>query len=106
METEAPAGSVAILGGGNLGRALARGLVRSGHMPASAVRLTRRNLDQLDGEAAEGHPELAIDRVTTPNGYAIAGLNHMENRGFSSAMIRGIVTSSHRAAHLYSDPNA
>jgi pyrroline-5-carboxylate reductase len=38
------------------------------------------------------HPEMAIDRVTTPNGCTIAGLNEMENRGFSSAMIRGIVT--------------
>ncbi len=52
------------------------------------------------------HPEMAIDRVTTPNGCTIAGLNDMENRGFSSAMIRGIVTSSDRAAHLYSDPGA
>lgn len=52
------------------------------------------------------HPETVIDRVTTPNGCTIAGLNEMENRGFSSAMIRGIVTSSDRAAHLYSDPDA
>lgn len=48
------------------------------------------------------HPEVEIDRVTTPNGCTIAGLNEMENRGFSSAMIRGIVTSSVRADGLYS----
>ena len=30
----------------------------------------------------------------------------MENRGFSSAMIRGIVTSADRATHLYSEPDA
>ncbi|TVR51819.1 MAG: pyrroline-5-carboxylate reductase [Gemmatimonadales bacterium] len=56
--------------------------------------------------ASGDHPEMAIDRVTTPNGCTIAGLNEMENRGFSSAMIRGIVTSSVRAAHLYSEPDA
>jgi pyrroline-5-carboxylate reductase len=55
--------------------------------------------------ASGDHPEMAIDRVTTPNGCTIAGLNEMENRGFSSAMIRGIVTSSDRAARLYSDPD-
>ncbi len=47
------------------------------------------------------HPEMEIDKVTTPNGCTIAGLNDMENRGFSSALIRGIVTSSERAAVLY-----
>jgi len=56
--------------------------------------------------ASGDHPEMAIDRVTTPNGCTIAGLNEMENRGFSSAMIRGIVTSSNRAAHLYTDTDA
>jgi pyrroline-5-carboxylate reductase len=56
--------------------------------------------------ASGDHPEMAIDRVTTPNGCTIAGLNEMENRGFSSAMIRGIVTSSDRAARLYSEPDA
>lgn len=47
------------------------------------------------------HPETEIDRVTTPQGCTIAGLNEMENRGFSSAMIRGIVLSAQRAADLY-----
>ncbi len=51
------------------------------------------------------HPETEIDKVTTPNGCTIAGLNEMENRGFSSALIGGIVTSSNRAGVLYSDPN-
>lgn len=47
------------------------------------------------------HPETEIDKVTTPKGCTIAGLNEMENRGFSSAMIRGIVLSADRAAELY-----
>jgi len=46
------------------------------------------------------HPESEIDRVTTPCGCTIAGLNELEHRGFSSAMIRGILTSSQRAAEL------
>ena len=39
------------------------------------------------------HPETEIDRVTTPMGCTIAGLNEMEHFGLSSAMIRGIVKS-------------
>lgn len=46
------------------------------------------------------HPEDAIDQVTTPRGCTIAGLNELEHRGFSSAMIRGILTSSRRAEEL------
>lgn len=39
------------------------------------------------------HPEQLIDRVTTPKGCTIAGLNDMETHGFSSSLIRGIKTS-------------
>jgi pyrroline-5-carboxylate reductase len=39
------------------------------------------------------HPEQLIDRVTTPKGCTIAGLNEMEMHGFSSSLIRGIKTS-------------
>lgn len=39
------------------------------------------------------HPEKEIDKVTTPKGCTIAGLNEMEHRGFSSSLIRGIVAS-------------
>jgi len=41
----------------------------------------------------ENHPELEIDRVTTPMGCTISGLNEMEHFGLSSAMIKGIVKS-------------
>jgi pyrroline-5-carboxylate reductase len=47
------------------------------------------------------HPEHEIDRVTTPRGCTIAGLNQMEHEGFSSAMIKGIVTSAKKADELY-----
>jgi pyrroline-5-carboxylate reductase len=39
------------------------------------------------------HPEQEIDKVTTPKGCTIAGLNEMEHQGFSSSLIRGIVAS-------------
>lgn len=39
------------------------------------------------------HPEQEIDKVTTPRGCTIAGLNEMEHQGFSSSLIRGLVTS-------------
>ena len=39
------------------------------------------------------HPEKEIDKVTTPKGCTIAGLNEMEHQGFSSSMIKGISAS-------------
>jgi pyrroline-5-carboxylate reductase len=44
------------------------------------------------------HPEQEIDKVTTPKGCTIAGLNEMEHQGFSSSLIRGIVTSYKKIA--------
>ena len=49
----------------------------------------------------ENHPEYEIDKVTTPRGCTISGLNQMEHEGFSSAMIKGITTSADKAAKLY-----
>ena len=51
------------------------------------------------------HPEREIDRVTTPRGCTIAGLNEMEHQGFSSALIKGITTSFGKIAHL-SEPGS
>lgn len=39
------------------------------------------------------HPEQEIDKVTTPKGCTIAGLNEMEHQGFSSSLIKGICAS-------------
>lgn len=39
------------------------------------------------------HPEQEIDKVTTPKGCTIAGLNEMEHQGFSSSLIKGVLTS-------------
>lgn len=44
------------------------------------------------------HPEEEIDKVTTPKGCTIAGLNEMEHRGFSSSLIKGITVSYKKIA--------
>jgi pyrroline-5-carboxylate reductase len=49
----------------------------------------------------ESHPESEIDKVTSPRGCTISGLNEMEHMGFSSAMIKGITTAAEKAAQLY-----
>ena len=59
---------VAIIGAGNLGAA---------------------SLLMVQGS----HPESEIDKVTTPMGYTIAGLNEMEYQGLSSAVIQGLKKS-------------
>jgi pyrroline-5-carboxylate reductase len=45
------------------------------------------------------HPEEEIDKVTTPKGCTIAGLNEMEHQGLSSSIIRGITTSYKKIVH-------
>ncbi|MCB0750301.1 MAG: pyrroline-5-carboxylate reductase [Ignavibacteriae bacterium] len=49
------------------------------------------------------HPEREIDKVTTPQGITISGLNQMEHNGFSSSMIKGIVTAAEKAQKIYSN---
>ncbi|ANH80105.1 pyrroline-5-carboxylate reductase [Niabella ginsenosidivorans] len=44
------------------------------------------------------HPEQEIDKVTTPKGCTIVGLNEMEHRGFSSSLIRGVIASYKKIA--------
>lgn len=48
----------------------------------------------------ENHPEKEIDKVTTPQGCTIVGLNEMEHQGFSSSLIRGILASFNKIAKI------
>jgi pyrroline-5-carboxylate reductase len=48
------------------------------------------------------HAEKEIDKVTTPQGITISGLNEMEHQGLSSAVIRGLVTSFNKLENLTS----
>jgi pyrroline-5-carboxylate reductase len=83
-------------------RAASQGGIEVGFHPEEALLLaaqTARGAAALLLEG-EGHPEREIDRVTTPRGCTIAGLNEMEHHGLSSALIRGIKLSADRAAGL------
>lgn len=84
-------------------RAASQGGIEIGFHPDEAMLLAAQT---ARGAASlllrEGsHPESEIDRVTTPRGCTIAGLNEMEHQGFSSAMIKGILLSAEKAAGLY-----
>ena len=46
------------------------------------------------------HPEQEIDKVTTPQGCTIEGLNEMEHQGLSSSLIRGIVASFNKINNI------
>lgn len=84
-------------------RAAMQGGIEIGFHPEDAALLAAQT---AKGAAAltlqsGAHPEREIDRVTTPRGCTIAGLNEMEHQGLSSAMIKGIVVSARAAAGLY-----
>lgn len=49
---------------------------------------------------SNNHPEKEIDKVTTPMGVTISGLNEMEHQGFSSAVIKGLLTSYNKLESL------
>ncbi len=42
-------------------------------------------------EKNKNHPAKEIDKVTTPGGVTITGLNEMENKGFSASVVQGIM---------------
>jgi pyrroline-5-carboxylate reductase len=44
-------------------------------------------------QANSSHPEQEIDRVTTPGGITIRGLNAMEENGFTNSVIKGLKAS-------------
>ena len=52
--------------------------------------------------SSDSHPEIEIDKVTTPEGCTIAGLNEMEHQGLSSALIKGIIASFEKISKIKS----
>lgn len=76
-----------------------RGMIQGGIEIGFDAKTATKIVTQTAKGAAElliqrnQHPEHEIDKVTTPKGCTIAGLNEMEHNGFSSALIKGIVTS-------------
>jgi pyrroline-5-carboxylate reductase len=76
-------------------RAASQGGIQVGFHAAEAQFIaaqTARGATSLLLESGN-HPEREIDKVTTPMGCTIAGLNEMEHNGLSSALIKGIVLS-------------
>lgn len=76
-------------------RATTQGAIQLGFHAEEAQELA---MHTCNGAAAllidsGNHPEQEIDKVTTPMGCTIQGLNEMEHQGLSSSLIRGIVTS-------------
>ena len=64
--------------------------VEMGFYPKDALQIaiqTMKGASELLHSTGE-HPEAAIDRVTTPAGYTIKGLNEMDHTGFNSAVIK------------------
>lgn len=59
------------------------------HEALEAVYQTMKGAVDLAG-ARGAHPEAEIDRVTTPGGITIRGLNAMEEAGFTAAVIAGL----------------
>ncbi len=76
-----------------------RGMVQGGVQIGLSQEIASKLTYQTVKGAAEllvqngEHPEAEIDKVTTPKGCTIEGLNEMEHAGFSSALIKGIVSS-------------
>ena len=76
-------------------RAAVEGAVELGIQPELAKKI---ELQTLKGAVAlletnKSHPEAEIDKVTTPGGITIKGLNAMEEAGFTNAVIKGLKSS-------------
>ncbi|MCF8262217.1 MAG: pyrroline-5-carboxylate reductase [Melioribacteraceae bacterium] len=85
-------------------RAASQGGIEIGFHAEDALFMAAQTAKGAAAMIIEGgnHPEREVDKVTTPQGCTIAGLNQMEHSGFSSSLIKGIVTSAQKADTLYS----
>ena len=76
-------------------RAATEGGVQLGFRAADAQHIVAQTLrgaaSLLDAEGA--HAEAEIDKVTTPGGLTIRGLNAMEREGFSNAVVQGLLAA-------------
>ena len=73
-------------------RAAMEGGVQLGLYPHEALEAVYQTMKGAVDLAASrrAHPEAEIDRVTTPGGITIRGLNAMEEAGFTAAVIAGL----------------
>ena len=77
-------------------RAATEGAVELGLYPDAAKEYVFQTLRGAVAllEATGANPESEIDKVTTPGGVTIKGLNTMERNGFSTAVIEGLKASA------------
>lgn len=73
-------------------RAAMEGGVELGFYPNEAKQIVMQTLSGAVEllRSTGSHPEAEIDRVTTPGGITIRGLNEMEHAGFTDSVIRGL----------------
>ena len=76
-------------------RANTEGGVLLGFTPADAQRIVSQTMKGAASllSVENSHPESEIDKVTTPAGLTIRGLNAMERNGFTTAIIEGLMAS-------------
>lgn len=76
-------------------RAATEGGVEMGIYPDVAKQVVLQTLRGAISliEAHDSHPEVEIDKVTTPGGITIKGLNEMEAQGFTNSVIKGLKAS-------------
>ncbi|WP_103071338.1 pyrroline-5-carboxylate reductase [Aquimarina sediminis] len=76
-------------------RAMIQGGIQMGFHPHEAQIIAVQTAMGAATLVAENgtHPECEIDKVTTPQGCTIEGLNEMEHRGLSSSVIKGVMAS-------------
>lgn len=76
-------------------RAAEQAGVQMGLRPAEARRLAAAALRAAGGllDFPDAHPETEIDKVTTPGGLTIRGLNTLDEQGFSNAVIKALLAS-------------
>ena len=73
-------------------RAMQEGGVEMGFYPHVAQEIAMQTMQGAVTLLKETglHPETAIDKVTTPGGITIKGLNELDHAGFNSAVIRSL----------------
>ena len=79
-------------------RAATEGGVQMGFRASEAQEIVAAT---IEGAAAllsrpDAHAEAEIDKVTTPGGVTIRGLNAMEREGFTNAVIAGLLASCNK----------
>jgi len=83
-------------------RATTQGAIQLGFDAKEAQELAMHTCNGAAGLLIESgnHPEEEIDKVTTPKGCTIQGLNEMEHQGLSSSLIQGIIASFEKISRI------